>query len=76
MRDEVLTGLVDKAMTDAEFRRDAITSLDGTLAAHGYELQPDELEAVREFHGQVAGKSEAEVEEFLTATAARRQQAG
>jgi hypothetical protein len=76
MRDEILTSLVDRAMTDSEFRRNAITDLDGTLAAHGYELQPDELEAVREFHGQVAGKSEAEVEEMLAANSGRRQQGG
>jgi hypothetical protein len=76
MRDEVLAGLVDKAMTDAEFRRSAVADLDGTLAAHGYELQPDELEAVREFHGQVAGKSEAEVQELLASNASRRQNVG
>ena len=76
MRDDVLAGLVDRAMTDPEFRRSAVADLDGTLAANGYELEPDELAAVREFHGQVAGKSEAEVEELLTATAGRRQQAG
>ena len=75
MRDDVLAGLVDKAMTDADFRRSAMTDLEGTLAAHGYELQPDELEAVREFHGQVAGKSEAEVEELLAASSGRRHQA-
>jgi hypothetical protein len=74
MRDEILASLVDRAMTDADFRQSAITDLDGTLAAHGYELQPDELEAVREFHGQVAGKSEAEVQQLLTATAVRRRQ--
>jgi hypothetical protein len=73
MRDEVLASLVDRAMTDSEFRRQAITDLDATLASHGYELQPDELEAVREFHGQVAGKSEAEVQELLTENAGRRQ---
>ena len=73
MRDAILAGLVDRAMTDADFRRQAITDLDGTLAANGYELQPDELEAVREFHGQVAGKSEAEVQELLAANANRRQ---
>jgi hypothetical protein len=76
MRDEVLAGLVDKAMTDPEFRRQAVADLDGTLAAHGYELQPDELEAVRDFHGQVAGKSEAEVQELLAANSGRRQQGG
>jgi hypothetical protein len=76
MRDEVLASLVDKAMTDPEFRRQAVADLDGTLAAHGYELQPDELEAVRDFHGQVAGKSEAEVQELLAANSGRRQQGG
>jgi F0F1-type ATP synthase membrane subunit b/b' len=76
MRDEVLAGLVDKAMTDADFRRNAITDLEGTLAAHGYELQADELEAVRELHGQVAGKSEAEVEQLLAGNATKRQQGG
>jgi hypothetical protein len=74
MRDEILADLVDRAMTDSEFRRSAITDLEGTLAANGYDLQPDELEAVREFHGQVAGKSEAEVEEMLAANSGRRQQ--
>ena len=73
MRDDVLAGLVDKAMTDADFRRSAMTDLEGTLAAHGYDLEPEELEAVREFHGQVAGKSEAEVQEVLAANAGRRQ---
>jgi hypothetical protein len=76
MRDEVLAGLVDKAMTDPEFRRSAVADLDGTLAAHGYELQPDELEAVREFQGQVAGKSEVEVEALLAGNATKRQQGG
>ena len=76
MRDEVLASLVDRAMTDSEFRRQAITNLDGTLAAHGYQLQPDELEAVREFHGQVAGKSETEVQELLATNASRRQNMG
>jgi hypothetical protein len=76
MRDEMLASLVDRAMNDADFRRQAITDLDGALAANGYELQPDELEAVREFHGQVAGKSEAEVQELLATNASRRQNVG
>jgi hypothetical protein len=73
MRDEILASLVDRAMTDADFRGNALTDLEGTLTAHGYDLQPDELEAVRDFHGQVAGKSEAEVQELLAANATRRQ---
>jgi hypothetical protein len=53
MRDEVLMQLVDKAMTDDTFRAAAVEDLDGTLRAHDFELEPDELAAVREFHGEV-----------------------
>jgi hypothetical protein len=75
MRDDVLADLVDRAMTDADFRRRAADDLDGTLQAEGFRLEPDELAAVREFHAQVAGKSDEEVD-ALVADAGRRQQAG
>ena len=75
MRDDVLADLVDRAMTDADFRRRAADDLDGTLEAEGFRLEPDELSAVREFHSQVAGKSDQEVE-AMVADAGRRQQAG
>jgi hypothetical protein len=74
MRDDVLADLVDRAMTDADFRRRAVDDLDGTLEAEGFRLEPDELAAVREFHTQAAGKSDQELEE-LVAGAGRRQQA-
>lgn len=77
MRDEVLISLIDKAMGDPEFRSRVGNDLDGTLEAYGYELEPDELEAVRAFHAQAAGKSDAEVERMLAEGAAdpNRQQA-
>jgi hypothetical protein len=53
MRDEVLMQLVDKAMTDDAFRTSAVDDLEGTLAAHGFELDAEELTAVKEFHAQV-----------------------
>jgi N-acetyl-anhydromuramyl-L-alanine amidase AmpD len=75
MRDEVLMSLIDKAMTDPEFRSRAVKDLDGALQAYGYELEPDEMEAVRAFQAQTAGKSDAEVERLLAEGAAdpRRQ---
>jgi hypothetical protein len=75
MRDDVLADLVDRAMTDADFRRRAAYDLEGTLQDEGFRLEPDELAAVREFHSQVAGKSDQEVD-AIVADAGRRQQAG
>jgi len=49
MRDEVLAELVERALTDAAFRRRAADDLDHALADAGFQLEPDELAAVREF---------------------------
>jgi hypothetical protein len=73
MRDDVLADLVDRAMTNADFRRRAAEDLEGTLQAEGFRLEPDELAAVREFHAQAAGKSDQELE-AMVADAGRRQQ--
>jgi len=74
MRDDVLAALVDRALTDPDFRRRAADDLDGTLAAEGFDLEPEELAAVREFHSQAAGRSDEELE-VLLAGGGRRQQA-
>ena len=73
MRDEVLSSLVDRALSDAEFRRKAKADLEGTLNEYGYDLEPDELEAVREFHRDAAGRSDEELEAMLAGGAARQQ---
>ena len=65
MRDEVLMDLVDRAMNDQEFRDRARGDLEGTLRAYGYDLTPEELAAVKEFHAQAAGKSDEEVNQML-----------
>ena len=69
MRDDVMSALVDKVMMDDGFRERARTDLDGALADSGFELEDDELQAVREFHGEMAGLSDDEV----TATLRRQQ---
>ena len=71
MRDEVMSQLVDRVMTDEEFRSKAREDLDGALADAGFELEDDELEAVRSVHGDMVSLSDDDI----TATL-RRQQGG
>jgi hypothetical protein len=54
-------------MTDPDFVRRAQTDLDGTLAAEGISLSADEMAAVREFHGEIAGLSADDVRAQLDA---------
>jgi hypothetical protein len=56
-----LSQLVQRGMTDPSFVQRAQTDLDGTLAAEGIVLSPDEMAAVREFHTEIAGLSPDEV---------------
>jgi hypothetical protein len=72
MRDDVLMNLVDRALTDPEFRTRAQEDLEGTLRAEGFDLSEEEMAAVREFHSQFAGLSDEEVEGQLEE--AKRQQ--
>ncbi len=71
MRDEVLMSLVDQAMNDPAFRDRAREDLEGTLQAYGYDLTPEEMAAVREFHAQSAGKSNEELNRELAGGARR-----
>jgi hypothetical protein len=72
MRDEVLMELVDRALEDEEFRAKAKDDPEGTLKAYGYDLTDEELAAVKEFQGRVAGLSDEELAEAL-ASGARQQ---
>jgi hypothetical protein len=67
MRDEVLMELVDRALTDEQFRNAVRDDPDSALSAHGFELQPDELEAVKDLQRQTAGMSDDELREAITA---------
>ena len=61
MRDDVLMQLVDKAMSDPDFRVHAQRDPDGALAAHGFDLNDDELAAVKEFQQQTSGLPDEEL---------------
>ena len=67
-----LSRLVQRAMTDRGFADRAQADLEGTLAAEGFSLSPDEMTAVRGFQAEVAGLSAEEVQARLT-DASRRQ---
>ena len=72
MRDEVLASLVDRALGDEQFRRSAQADLEGTLRDYGYGLEPEALAAVKQFHREAAGRSDAELREALASGAQRQ----
>jgi hypothetical protein len=53
--------LVDRVLADRELLARCVSDLDGTLAAEGITLSPEELAAVREFQAEIAGASVDEV---------------
>ncbi len=66
MSTDHLALLVERSMNDPEFVLRAQTDLEGTLAAEGISLDPDEMTAVREFQTEFAGLSEEEIQSRLT----------
>jgi hypothetical protein len=75
IRDDVLMRLVDRAMSDEDFRRRTQEDPEGTLRAERFELSGEELSAVKEFQQQVAGLSDEKLQQAI-ADAPGRQQAG
>ena len=73
MRDDVLIQLTDRVMEDTAFRAQARTDLDGALRDAGFELNPDEMAAVREFHGSVADLSDDQLIAAMADPQQRRQ---
>jgi hypothetical protein len=65
MNASILAELVERARTDADFRTSAVTDLEGTLAANGYELSEEEMAAVRTFHAEAAKLSDQQLQEQL-----------
>ena len=57
-----LARLVERAKTDTDFIARAQRDLDGTLAAEGFTLSSEEMEAVRAAHAELASFSPAEVQ--------------
>ena len=65
MANDQLSRLVERAMNDPDFVRRAQTDLDGTLAAEGIQLDPEEMAAAREFQGQISGLSQSDIQSRL-----------
>jgi hypothetical protein len=73
MRDQILMQLVDKAISDPEFRANARKNVEGVLRAYGYDLTPDELGAVKAFQAETAGLSDGDLDSVLAGNSQRRQ---
>ncbi len=73
MRDRILIQLVDKAISDPEFRANARKDVEGVLRAYGYELNSDELAAVKAFQAETADLSDGELDAVLVGNSQRRQ---
>jgi hypothetical protein len=69
MRDDVLTSLAERALADEEFRRAARENLEPTLREHGFDLNDEELAAIRLMQAQTAGWTDAQLKEQLTVMA-------
>ncbi len=66
VRDEVLMGLVYRARTDPEFRRNARNALDRLLIdVYRYDLTEEELAACREFHARTVDLTDEELDKEL-----------
>jgi hypothetical protein len=73
MRDDVLMQLSDRVFGDAAFRAQARTDLDGALRDAGFELNSDEMAAVREFHGSTVALSDEQLMAAMADPQQRRQ---
>jgi hypothetical protein len=70
--EDQLARLVRRAMTDPSFAERARSDLEGTLAAEGISLSPEELAAARSYQEEVAGLSTDEVRERLASASAEQ----
>ena len=67
IRLEVLKALTILAIYDDQFRRGAISDLEGTLTRYGFVLNDQEMERVRTSREDVADMSDTDLVRFLTA---------
>jgi hypothetical protein len=66
VRDEVLMGLVYRARTDQEFKRNVRAALDRLLIdKYHYDLNEEELEAIREFWCETMNLTDRQLDERL-----------
>jgi hypothetical protein len=61
IRLEALKGLTVLAIHDDQFRRGAMTDLEGTLRRYGYDLTDQEMERLRYAQDEISGKSDEDL---------------
>ena len=66
VRDDVLMQLVDRAMSDAEFRERARRDPETTLRDNGFDLTDEELAAVIEFQRETDGLSDDDLQAAIS----------
>ncbi len=69
VRDEVLMGLVYRARTDPEFKRQARYDIEGALSEYRYDLTEAELDACRMFHEETQNMTDEELDQRLAGLA-------
>ncbi len=72
MAKDGLMQLVQRALQDPDFLREALADPEVTLAANGIHLQPEELVAVKEFAARLTGQNPADMTAALVAAAGQR----
>ena len=65
VRDEVLIGLVYRARTDPEFKRQARYDIEGALREYRYDLTEAELDACRKFYEETQDMTDEELDQRL-----------
>ena len=66
MRDEVLMQLVDRAIEDEGFLRRAKADPEAAVKEAGFDLDDEEMAAVRDLHREVLQMSDEELQNRLT----------
>jgi hypothetical protein len=70
--EDQLARLIQRGLNDPSFAERARTDLEGTLAAEGISLSPEELAAARSYQAEVAGLSADEVRARLASASAQQ----
>ncbi|MBM4317042.1 MAG: hypothetical protein FJ116_06130 [Deltaproteobacteria bacterium] len=63
--EEQLLHLAELAVSDPQFRADALQDLDKTIEKRGFNLSTEERATLKKFHTQISSMTEEEMDTFL-----------
>ena len=64
LRDEMLAAVVRRALENTEFRQELFSDPDAALDAHGFALEDEEMNELREIASRPAGEAEGLLEKL------------